>query len=853
MAKSTVEILGGQLDGTILNNMASEATLREIVSAMKGINSATGGGSGGSGGSAAATRAARERAAKSNLVNKALDGLGNQLGNAIGAVASMGALVASGNVKLSSYTRTLNDQVIAKLPIVGGLLGGVGNVINDSIGILESWNDSLRGATGIGASFGNSIIRASKAATGAQMDIDEFIGIIRQNAPAMLGLGKTVSEGAEKFSRVSNKLVGQGGRANSTLIQMGMKVDGVNSALLNFLDATGMGVSNKSDDVLAESFETYQLGLMRLTSLTGKSVKQIEDQMAVASKDTVFRLKLAKMEPEERAKMLAGLADITARYGETGADLYKSLFLGFPSQNEDTQNLMVLMPHLVKDIRQLQSIAQDRNIKADKFSEQADDIMISTIMKSIKSVNSLDGLLVAAAAGSKEAEQLKKSIDPIMKQLVQFGDVAKLDEAALRAMYKGARKEQTDRDDLTRFINDFETFARNLKYNIMTVLYPMLVEIGQIAKDEDLPGKLKGFGTALAKTVGTYLPKVVTFFRYLGSSSGRDYILNEVGYFFERMGIHFRYYVKEFFRPEKGGQYAKDRDTELAKAEADYTKSRAAIEAKGLPETYTGPTREEAGGSDTQSKQKKSTAEAAKIIAKSNELIESFKKQNVSLGRPMSGDMKVTDTFGAVSALRNWRPHTGTDYSTGGRTGRPIYAANSGILTYKPNTPDGGNLIKIHDPKTGITTVYAHLDPSTAARVKEIGKEVKEGAHIGFSGNTGSSTAPHLHFSAFDKDGNPFDAHQIMKKNSSGTLGNYGKLFRNYGTGEAVQLDGTEAVMTPEQMDSVMKSSGAVNVSELLASLDQNFERLFSLESEKTLLISKQLTEHERLKNNLAA
>ena len=46
MAKSTVEILGGQLDGAILENAASEATLKELVAAISGNRGGSSGGSG---------------------------------------------------------------------------------------------------------------------------------------------------------------------------------------------------------------------------------------------------------------------------------------------------------------------------------------------------------------------------------------------------------------------------------------------------------------------------------------------------------------------------------------------------------------------------------------------------------------------------------------------------------------------------------------------------------------------------------------------------------------------------------------------------------------------------------------
>ncbi len=87
--------------------------------------------------------------------------------------------------------------------------------------------------------------------------------------------------------------------------------------------------------------------------------------------------------------------------------------------------------------------------------------------------------------------------------------------------------------------------------------------------------------------------------------------------------------------------------------------------------------------------------------------------------------------------------------------GTPIYATADGMVrkvrhSYKNEKGYGKYIILDHED--GYSTLYAHL---SACDVKE-GQEVKQGDVIGFVGNTGQSTAPHLHYEV-QKDGELVD------------------------------------------------------------------------------------------------
>jgi len=86
------------------------------------------------------------------------------------------------------------------------------------------------------------------------------------------------------------------------------------------------------------------------------------------------------------------------------------------------------------------------------------------------------------------------------------------------------------------------------------------------------------------------------------------------------------------------------------------------------------------------------------------------------------------------------RLHAGIDLAT--PCGRPVYAANSGRISYSGWLGTSGNFIRVTH-SDGYTTGYAHLQ-SGSLYVK-LGETVVTGQLIGRIGTTGGSTGCHLH------------------------------------------------------------------------------------------------------------
>lgn len=113
--------------------------------------------------------------------------------------------------------------------------------------------------------------------------------------------------------------------------------------------------------------------------------------------------------------------------------------------------------------------------------------------------------------------------------------------------------------------------------------------------------------------------------------------------------------------------------------------------------------------------------------------------------------IRVTQLFGktvAAKRLYTSGSHNGVDF--GASIGTPVLAAGPGVVAGAGDTDlvcpraSFGKWILIKHPN-GLATIYAHLSVISVSE----GQNVTVGQTIGYSGNSGYSTGPHLHFGAY--------------------------------------------------------------------------------------------------------
>ena len=125
--------------------------------------------------------------------------------------------------------------------------------------------------------------------------------------------------------------------------------------------------------------------------------------------------------------------------------------------------------------------------------------------------------------------------------------------------------------------------------------------------------------------------------------------------------------------------------------------------------------------------------------------------------------------------LKKWRPHRGVDYAA--PSGTPVYSTADGEVIKVERQRGYGNVVFIrHFGK--YTTVYAHL--RAFKRGIRRGVRVKQGQVIGYVGQTGLATGPHLHyeFRVHGKHKNPLTA--VLPKQLPPLKGELLQDFQNY-------------------------------------------------------------------------
>ncbi|MDZ7719521.1 MAG: M23 family metallopeptidase [Balneolaceae bacterium] len=115
--------------------------------------------------------------------------------------------------------------------------------------------------------------------------------------------------------------------------------------------------------------------------------------------------------------------------------------------------------------------------------------------------------------------------------------------------------------------------------------------------------------------------------------------------------------------------------------------------------------------------------------------------------RPVNGIILSGYGMRIHPVLRYKRMHEGIDFRADVAT--EVYATGDGVIKFADRKGTFGNLIEI-DHGFGFVTRYAHL--SNFVKNLRAGQKIKRGDLIGYTGNSGLTEGPHLHYEVLVND-----------------------------------------------------------------------------------------------------
>jgi len=124
---------------------------------------------------------------------------------------------------------------------------------------------------------------------------------------------------------------------------------------------------------------------------------------------------------------------------------------------------------------------------------------------------------------------------------------------------------------------------------------------------------------------------------------------------------------------------------------------------------------------------------------------ETQRKAAFPQGKPMTGLLTVSSEFGLRPSPfggLDYEIHEGIDFA--GPIGKAVLATANGTVRQAQYDNGYGNHVKV-DHGYGYTTLYAHLSRTTV----QPGDWVERGNVVGYLGNTGRSSGPHLHYGIY--------------------------------------------------------------------------------------------------------
>ena len=460
-----------------LRNAATEATLKLLLQATLAANKQTI-----ESVSKIATKAgldpAAVAAANENLgtMGKSAQqgtGLFYKLGFAVGATeTALGAMSKAMDPMINSIlggSKNISDfgSELSKLPFgIGVVLGTFGKLAK----IREQEFDAYQKMSNAGTNFGGSLTNLRMAAYESYLTVGELTNVMQKNRAAFAMMGGTVNDGAMAFSKMSGQLMQS--EAGNSLRALGYSAEEVSNGLASYIQNTGGRNKQEMQNTkeITAGAKQYLEQLDGLAQITGKSREELEKESKARNQNAAYQSKLMGMTEAQRKATEAGAAEMKAKFGKAGEEMYMASVLGVQPASEAARTLKAMAPEVAKASDKMVEIGKRGGTLAETQQASAEASQgAATANRRLADTN--NALSLQSGAIAETSGLLQKETNRVTQQGI-----------------KSAGDEITQREELARKRKDLETSQaatqvklQNASIDLQKAFYTLLTPLIDLA------------------------------------------------------------------------------------------------------------------------------------------------------------------------------------------------------------------------------------------------------------------------------------------------------------------------------------------------------------------------------------
>ena len=523
-----------------LDNAATEATLKDILAALKGQQSALSklsGTAGQAGVNPQAIAAANKGLQQTGVASQAGAVAGKAFGTVInglskGAMLLGGVLgdIVAGGIQTGKNLMDLAGKMLdgqgkvsdlfgafKDLPVIGAVAGLFQKLMEMQEAELEAYRQITKAGVNLGGELADIRLTALEMGT----TLEGFGAIVKNNSTLFAQMGSTADAGARSFVNLSKDI--RNSDVGKNLRALGYSIDDINGSTANYLKITGGRTSEemKNTKALAASAGAYMTQLDMLASITGQSREQQEKALQEATANAAYESYLQTLDEEGRKKATAAMQNALAVGGKGAADALKSQLMGLPPMTEAAQNFTALLPNAAKGVSDMGNAVKDTSKGLKDVNKSYSQAVIGSAQDAKNlGKEQMAAMSMTGGAMAETAMQAQKNANMLnSKQIKSAEDFDKLQSDI--ATSQEARQKST-----AAAAAESEQAFKNLGAELMAALMPVIKELTPIM--QNLAQEMMQFAKDNMPAIKEGLRMVVNFVKDLFSPEGREKVGKQI-------------------------------------------------------------------------------------------------------------------------------------------------------------------------------------------------------------------------------------------------------------------------------------------------------------------------------------